>query len=145
MDPCPICTEIAGGPGDEIASSPRWRLRLHASPSPLAGWAILDLRRHAATLDLLEPEEAAELGPWVVRATAAIRGATGCTRVYLLGFAEAVPHVHLHLAPRHGDDPETASWQVADLYRAVAAGRSPAATLDECERVAAAMRAWFRR
>lgn len=121
---CPICTISAA------ASMPlggRWRLRRHPDPSPVAGWAILDLARHVATLDELTGEESEELGRLLVEVSAAVREATGCARVYLLSFAEAARHVHLHLVPRHEREEETRGWSVADHYRAVAAGtRSPA-------------------
>ena len=52
---------------------------------------------------------------------------TACERVYLIGFGEGAPHLHLHLIPRCAADPASAAWSVADLYRAVAAGVRPPA------------------
>jgi diadenosine tetraphosphate (Ap4A) HIT family hydrolase len=52
---------------------------------------------------------------------------SGCGRVYAIAFGEGAQHLHLHLIPRHLDDPATAAWSVADHYRAVACGERPAA------------------
>ena len=132
-DSCPICTSLdAGNDQGEILRLREFRIRRHPSPSPIAGWTIVDIVRHAATLDELSGDEAAELGRLVARTVGAIRAATGCDRVYVLSFAEAARHVHVHLAPRHEADPRTAGWAIADLYRAVAAGEIPAADEAAC-------------
>jgi diadenosine tetraphosphate (Ap4A) HIT family hydrolase len=141
MPTCPLCEAIASGnasEGEELARRRHWRVRSHPPPSPIAGWTILDLLRHAESIDRLDPAEAAELAGLLVEAVAAVKAATGCERVYLLAFAEAVPHPHLHLAPRHADDATTRSWSIADRYRQVAAGSLPAA--GEPDRAAAAAR-----
>lgn len=140
MPDCPLCLSIgtSGSPqGEELARRRHWRVRSHPSPSPLAGWVILDLLRHAEGIDALLPEEASELALLLVDAAAAAKAATGCERVYLLAFAEAVPHLHLHLAPRHAADEGTRSWAIADRYRRVAAGDLPAADDAECAAAAA--------
>ena len=140
--PCPICRSIRSDE-EGLAGAARadpcellriggFRLRRHASPSPVAGWTIVDLVRHAATLDELSEQEASELGRLVARTVGAIRAATGCDRVYVLSFAEAARHVHVHLAPRHEAGPRTGAWAIADLYRAVAAGEIPAADEAAC-------------
>lgn len=142
---CPICAslESASDPA-EILRVGAFRLRRHPSPSPLAGWTIVDLARHAATIDELSEHEASELGRLVARSVAAIRAATGCERVYVLAFAEAARHVHVHLAPRHEGDSRTAGWAIADLYRAVAAGEVAAADEPACEAAATAIGAALR-
>jgi len=134
--PCPVCRSIVDGFSAPIIGAKHWLLRPHPAPSPIAGWSILDLRRHAEGWDALEAPEAAELGPVVRAASAAIRSITGCDRVYLLGFAEAVRHVHLHLVPRHGAEPRSTSWSVADLYREIAEGRSAPADVHHCKELA---------
>lgn len=113
---CPICTQFDAS---AIWRGSHWSIRPHPVPSPIAGWLIVDLMRHACSWDELSHDESSELGRTMTLATGAIRAATGCDRVYMLAFCEAVPHLHLHLAPRHDGDPRTISWCVADLYRAV--------------------------
>ena len=59
-DSCPICTSLdAGNDQGEILRLREFRIRRHPSPSPIAGWTIVDLVRHAATLDELSGDEAA--------------------------------------------------------------------------------------
>jgi diadenosine tetraphosphate (Ap4A) HIT family hydrolase len=50
----------------------------------------------------LTDEEAAGLGSWQVRLSRALREATGCTKTYVVQFAEApgFSHVHFHVVPR---------------------------------------------
>jgi diadenosine tetraphosphate (Ap4A) HIT family hydrolase len=147
-EPCPICHSILAGEAGrdpvDFRRTAGFRLRRHAAPSPIAGWTIIDLLRHAATLDELSEAEAAELGRLVAHTTAAIRAATGCERVYLLSFAEAARLVHVHLVPRHEHDPRTAGWAIADLYRGVASGEVVAADEAACEATAAAIAAAMR-
>lgn len=152
--PCPICQSIRSGSeglGGEAGVDPcellrigGFRLRRHAPPSPIAGWTIVDLVRHAATIDELSETEAGELGRIVARASAAIRAVTGCERVYVLSFAEAARHVHVHLVPRHEGDPRSTGWAIADLYRGVALGEAAAADEAACLAAAAAIAAALR-
>ena len=111
-----------------------WFLKPHAAPCPVAGWCILELARPAATLDALHPEEARWMGSHAASVARAIRRVTGCERVYLLSFAEVHRQVHLHLVPRHCEDPATTGWAVADHYREVQRGASAAVTAEESER-----------
>lgn len=60
-------------------------------------------------------------GPMLRRSSALVRQLSGCDRVYAIAFGEGARHFHLHLIPRHGADPASESWRVADLYRALVA------------------------
>ncbi len=131
---CPICAARGAG---RIHRGSAWSVRAHPDPSPLAGWVILDLDRHAEGWDDLTDAEAAEFGAMVRRSVGAVRGATGCDRVYLLSFCEAVPHLHLHLAPRRIDDDRSRAWDLADLYRAVGRGEAAPADAERCRQTAA--------
>jgi len=107
-----------------------WLLRHHPLPAPLVGWLILDSLRHVGGPADFDAEESAALGPMLQRSSALVRELGGCERVYAIAFGEGARHFHLHLIPRHGSDPATESWRVADLYRAVSAGERPAAEPD---------------
>jgi diadenosine tetraphosphate (Ap4A) HIT family hydrolase len=109
-------------------------MKPHAAPCPVAGWCVLEVARPVATLDALDEEEARWMGVHLARISRAIRRVTGCERVYVLSFAEVHRQVHLHLVPRHCEDPATTGWAVADHYRAVQQGSSPAVTAEESER-----------
>lgn len=93
----------------------------------MVGWCFLDARRHLGGPVDFDPDEAREWGGMVRRASRLVRELSGCDRVYAIAFGEGARHLHLHLIPRHGDDPNTSAWAVADFYRAVEAGRSPQA------------------
>lgn len=127
---CPIC-RLHGDPAAmsawEIARSDLWLLRHHPDPAPLAGWLLLDARRHCAGALAFSDREASGWGGAVREASLLVQRLTGCERVYAIAFGEGAPHLHLHLIPRFAADPASAAWSVADLYRAVQAGeRAPA-------------------
>jgi diadenosine tetraphosphate (Ap4A) HIT family hydrolase len=111
----------------EIARDALWVLRHHPDPAPLLGWLLLDTRRHCGGPAEFTEAEAAGWGPAVQRASQLVRQLTGCDRVYAMAFGEGARHLHLHLIPRFGLEPATAAWSVADLYRSVVAGDTPAA------------------
>ncbi|WP_370523052.1 HIT family protein [Synechococcus sp. HK01-R] len=96
----------------------------------MVGWCFLDARRHLGGPVDFDPEEAREWGSVVQRASRLVCELSGCDRVYAIAFGEEARHLHLHLIPRHGEDPKTTAWAVADLYRAVEAGHSPQADRD---------------
>jgi len=72
------------------------------------GWLVLVARRHIEAIDKLTDEEAAELGVLLQRVSATLRQVTGCTKTYVVQFAEAAehPHVHFHVIPRMADQPD---------------------------------------
>ena len=119
---CPFCA-----PAQTVyAESARWLLLRHLDPVPIAGWMMLATREHRAGLDALTSKEAGELGEVLSEISRAVRLETGCERTYLLSFNEAVPHLHLHVIPRHAGDTRTKSWSLADLYRSTARGEMAA-------------------
>ncbi len=127
---CAIC-RLHGDPAMasalEIGSSDLWLLRHHPLPAPLAGWLLLDARRHLAGPLAFSDQEAASWGLAVRAASQLVQRLTGCDRVYAIAFGEGAPHLHLHLIPRFAADPASAAWAVADLYRAMEQGdRAPA-------------------
>jgi diadenosine tetraphosphate (Ap4A) HIT family hydrolase len=65
-------------------------------------------RRHVEAIDELTGEEAAELGSLLQQTSAALREIVGCAKTYVIQFAEAAehPHVHFHVIPRMIDQPE---------------------------------------
>ncbi len=143
--PCDICrlhADPATAGAYEIARSDLWLLRHHPNPAPLAGWLLLDARRHLAGPLAFSDREALSWGQAVRHASQLVQRLTGCDRVYAIAFGEGAPHLHLHLIPRCSSDPRTAAWSVADLYRAVAAGRRPAADPQRVHDLVARGREW---
>jgi diadenosine tetraphosphate (Ap4A) HIT family hydrolase len=133
---CPICQlhgETILRDQYEILRSELWLLRHHPDPAPLAGWLLLDSRRHLAGPIAFNDREAAEWGAMVRQASQLVQKITGCTRVYVIAFGEGAQHLHLHLIPRHAEDPTSSAWQIADLYRSVEASERPSAGLSEIQ------------
>ncbi len=92
---------------DSIHRTPFWDV-VHSYNTALPGWLVLVVRRHIEAVDELTDDEAAELGLLIKRVSAALRQATGCVKTYVMQFAEAEghPHVHFHIVPRMADQPE---------------------------------------
>lgn len=143
---CPICrihADASARDGYEIARGSLWLLRHHPDPAPLPGWLLLDSRRHlGGPVDFSDPEALA-WGQAVRQASALVRALSGCDRVYAIAFGEGAPHLHLHLIPRHGGDPHTAAWSVADHYRAVASGARAAVAPDQLAALVQQARQYF--
>ena len=85
---------------DRALVTDHWRLA-HAW-SALPGWLVLLPLRHVKALDELTNREAAEIGPLLRTTTAALRDVVGCTKSYVMLFAELEGHEHLHfhIVPR---------------------------------------------
>jgi diadenosine tetraphosphate (Ap4A) HIT family hydrolase len=107
----------------EIGRNERWLLSHHPDPAPLAGWMLLNAVRHLGGPVDFTPAAAAAWGRAIQAASRLVRELTGCERVYAIAFGEGARHLHLHLIPRHAGEESSEAWAVADLYRAVAAGR----------------------
>lgn len=92
---------------DNIYHTAYWDV-VHAYNTALPGWLVLVARRHMAAIAELTDEEAAELGQLIRNVSIALREATGCLKTYVIQFAEAAehPHVHFHIVPRMSDQPE---------------------------------------
>jgi len=127
---CGVClqhNDSASQEHFEISRNGLWVLRHHPNPAPRVGWLLLDASRHVSGPVDFSAREASQWGLAVQQASRLIRTLTGCDRVYAIAFGEGARHLHLHLIPRFGDDPETDAWCVADLYRQVAQKQHPPA------------------
>jgi len=109
QDPdCPLC---AGQDMDdalmrtEVWSDDLWRLST-VRVGEVAGFSYLEPRRHIRDITELDGEEAATFGAAIAMASGAIKAATGADLVYAYIYGDAVPHLHVHLAPhRHDGSP----------------------------------------
>ena len=92
---------------DSILRTPYWDVA-HSFNTSLPGWLVLVLRRHAEAVDELTEEEVQELGRLILHTSRALKEITGCLKTYVMQFAEAQghPHVHFHVVPRMADMPE---------------------------------------
>ena len=91
---------------DNIYQTEFWDV-VHAYNSALPGWLVLVVQRHIESLDELTEQEAAELGPLIRRVSLSLKSVIGCKKTYVIQFAEARkhPHVHFHIVPRMADQP----------------------------------------
>ena len=130
MENCAICQlhlDPTARERYEIQRSELWVLRHHPDPAPLPGWLLLDSLRHCSGPVDFTAAEAADWGGAVRDASGLVKQITGCERVYAIAFGEGAQHLHLHLIPRHLNDPASKAWAVADLYRAMDLGDRAAA------------------
>lgn len=102
------------------------------------GRAVLVLNEHAELIEDLPLDVARDLALDVRQAAAAIRSASGARRINYAAFGNVVPHVHVHLIPRHGEwetAPQATAWDHPQPETKLAPG--------EADRLVAAIRAAF--
>ena len=138
---CQTCRAVAGE--IVLTNAPRielddhWRVE-HVHPVAIEGWLVLVLRRHARALHELTDEEAASLGHWLPRLVKALHRATGSEREYVMQFAEAEGHnhVHIHLVARMKSWPP--EWKGPRVFAAMDTDQpvTPAQTSSVIETVA---------
>ena len=107
------------------------------SPASLAGFLILQPRRHVEQIADLTMEEASEFGPVLRRATLALTRVVQPEKVYVCSFGSAVKHVHFYLIPVSTSMP--ADVVGADLLKELSTGRW-ACSDEEAAHVAAQVR-----
>jgi diadenosine tetraphosphate (Ap4A) HIT family hydrolase len=80
----------------------------HAFNCSLPGWIVVVLGRHAGAIDELSVDEASELGVLLRKVSVGLKGIVGCTKTYVMQFAEQPghSHVHFHVVPRMADLPD---------------------------------------
>lgn len=99
------------------------------------GRSLLVLDEHATLVEDLPVATARDLARDVWDAARAVRAAAGAARVNYAAFGNVVPHVPVHLVPRHGPwdtAPLATPWDHPEPERPLAAG--------EAERLVAAIR-----
>jgi histidine triad (HIT) family protein len=135
---CITCEINAGRqrpPGGTIYEDDLW-IADHGISRLVRGYVVLKPKRHVHEVADLLPNEAGTLGIALQSVLAAMRVALHPERIYVLSFAETVPHLHFHLLPRYADMPGLGPDLVADLF----SGRWGCTVLD-AEDAAARIRA----
>ncbi|MBZ0318731.1 MAG: HIT family protein [Anaerolineae bacterium] len=86
---------------DSIYRTPYWDV-VHCNSTSLLGWLILVQRRHLAAIEEMSELEAIELGKLIRHVSIVLTELTGCIKTYVVQFAEAPGHhhVHFHVIPR---------------------------------------------
>jgi diadenosine tetraphosphate (Ap4A) HIT family hydrolase len=92
---------------DCIYRTQYWEV-VHSYNTSLPGWLVLVCRRHIEAVDEMTEAEAVELGILLQRTSAALKTAVDCIKTYVMQFAEAAehPHVHFHIVPIAADHPD---------------------------------------
>ncbi len=118
---------------DSIYRTDHWDV-VHAYDSALPGWLVLVARRHITAVAELTEDEALELGQLIREVSVALKAVTGCVKTYVIQFAEAAehPHVHVHIIPRMADQPEDRrSTRIFGYLGVPEAERVPEAEMNE--------------
>lgn len=92
---------------DCIYRTPYWDV-VHCFNTSLPGWLVLVARSHIEAVDQLTSDEAMEIGLLIRQVSIALKAIVGCAKTYVMQFAEAQghPHVHFHVVPRMADMPD---------------------------------------
>ena len=103
---------------DNVYQTELWDVA-HSYNTALPGWMVLIVRRHIEAVGELTAVESAELGDLIRRVSIALTAVTGCAKTYVVQFAEAAdhPHVHFHIIPRMADQPD--AWRGAGIFKAL--------------------------
>ena len=113
MHSCHICELITRRDSgsaplwDRIYRDQYWDV-VHSYNTSLVGWLVLVARRHIAAIDEMTEDEAVARGQMIRRVSVALKEVTGCEKTYVIQFAEASghQHVHFHIVARMADLPE---------------------------------------
>lgn len=126
---CPICQR--GRPLDVLVElSASWATG--GTEAALPGYLCVVSRAHAVEPFELPEEERAAFWDDVMRVARAAMSVTRAVKLNYAIYGNTIPHVHMHLFPRYGDDP----------YRGVHVARQHSfhRTQEELERLATAIR-----
>jgi diadenosine tetraphosphate (Ap4A) HIT family hydrolase len=138
-DACALCT-VDPNDATVVFADERWLVRSVFATPAVAGWLILQARRHIADVSELDADEAATFGPMLQRFAHLLREVTGALRIYTGSLNEGTPHFHCHLLPRLAQMPNDAiGWNafgLSDLARRGEVRAKP----DEVQRVLDALR-----
>jgi diadenosine tetraphosphate (Ap4A) HIT family hydrolase len=136
---CMACDVLAGriaAPGGVICETEHWTVD-HAVPRWIRGWLIVKPSRHVEGLAELSPDEAAELGPLIRAASAALVRVLQPERVYVLSLGEEVHHIHWHVIPRYRELPANVITLLSEAWDEVSPWEC---TEEEAASTAAALR-----
>ena len=75
------------------------------------GWCVVETRRHAPGLADLTDAEGQAIGRLAARLSRALQAELQAEHVYAFVLGDGVPHLHVHLIPRHPGAPR-AYWGV---------------------------------
>jgi diadenosine tetraphosphate (Ap4A) HIT family hydrolase len=113
LDPqCQSCRAIRGEisltNAPRILETPHWIVE-HGHPTEILGWLVVVLNRHCPAIHDLTAGEFAAFSDVLGRVTRALHAVLGTEKEYVVQFAEATghAHVHFHVIARLPDWPDT--------------------------------------
>ena len=127
---------------DSIYRTAYWDV-VHSYNTSLPAWLVLITRRHIAAIDEMTDAEAVELGRLIRQVSIALKRVTGCQKTYVVQFAEAPqhPHVHFHVVPRMADQPD--NHKGPDVFKYLGAADEDRVPEAEMNRIALDVRRWL--
>jgi len=106
---CSACERIdrgrAGRDPDFVAALPESSVFL-ADEQTYRGYCLVFMADHAEQLDEVPIDRQVRLWEDVARLAAALRAELAPTRINFASLGNFLAHVHWHVIPRYGDDPE---------------------------------------
>lgn len=90
-------------PGGVISDEGLWHISHQVSPALLAGFLIVQPKRHVEHLGELTTEEAQQMGVTLGKAAAGLAQVLSPEKVYVCSFGDLVSHLHFYLIPRSDD------------------------------------------
>ena len=124
--PCPICVFSDASPDTDsgiVYQDEHWVARTISGTPAVAGWLLLQSRRHIGDSSEMSAAEAASFGPVLKRTSQVVREVTGALRIYMGSLNEGNPHFHTHILPRLPEMPNGAlGWNAFGLSGLAAKG-----------------------
>jgi diadenosine tetraphosphate (Ap4A) HIT family hydrolase len=121
-DLCLSCEVGAGRhatAGGFIHETPLFTVTHHAHPDQaMAGFLILQPRRHVEHIAEFSSEESMEFGPLLKRTSMALMDVCRPEKAYVCSFGSMIKHVHFYLIPQQAGMPNA-----TELLDALAAGK----------------------
>jgi diadenosine tetraphosphate (Ap4A) HIT family hydrolase len=141
--PCSICAFSDASPDADagiVYQDEHWVARTISSTPAVAGWLLLQARRHIGDSSEMSAAEAASFGPVLQRTSQVVREVTGAVRIYTGSLNEGNPHFHTHILPRLPEMPNGAlGWNAFGLSALAQKGEVRAAP-EDVQRILAAIR-----
>src|SRR6266852_4599417 len=121
---CQLCVMSAGSvaiEGGVVYQDELWLVRSISRTPAVAGWLLMQARRHVAEPADWNDAEAASFGPTLHRLERIVREVTGAVRIYTASLNEGIKHFHCHILPRMTEMPNDAkgfqAFGLSDLAR----------------------------
>lgn len=123
---CPLCRTLAELPHGEVVAEFPHSVAIIGPWQRHAGYCVVVARSHVAELHHLEPAIRHAIIDDVALVSSAIDAEFAPVKINVESLGNLVPHLHWHIFPRRGDDPERLKpvWIALDRAESDPAERS---------------------